>query len=508
MKKITVSELNNTITNAIRDNISKQIVVVGEISNPKVSGNHTYFTLKDSSSSINVAFWGRQITPAEARHGDNVEVTGMVDFYSRSGNVSFIGKNLEKVGIGSIHAQYEKIRDTYQKKGYFNNKKDIPLKIRDIGVITAEKGAALQDFIRVLRNNNFDGRIFVYNAIVQGPRCADSVASGIKFFDEPFYISIDNRIDNNITDRVSESDRDNDSIDLNGYRESTDTHNMNPDIYEDSDSEYSIDPFSHGMRVKRDNVVKEDWIKEDGIKEDWIKEDGIKEDDSDNDNNYSCDNKNKTDTADQYEQIEVDIVVITRGGGSFEDLMGFSDPKVLDSLYKSKRYTISSVGHEIDDMLSDFVANCAVGTPSMAGDVVSKTCAHIHEKLHEIEKNLIFAKQRLFKQLYSMRQEIVHIETNLEDPIKKVQKRLEDIRMTAKNSMWKSIKIYLKKNKAFVDRLAVHDHRALLKNGFSVIVDSNGMIVKDSKNLFDKDLRLIHETGEYVIKISSNVVKN
>ena len=126
MSKITVTELSTTIADAIRDNIKKSITVVGEVSNPKIKGRHTYLTLKDAQSSIEVKFWGRQIKDSEAKHGDNVEITGKVEYYSPYGSMNFIGKQIEKVGIGSIHAQYEKTRLEYQKKGYFDNKKPMP----------------------------------------------------------------------------------------------------------------------------------------------------------------------------------------------------------------------------------------------------------------------------------------------------------------------------------------------------------------------------------------------
>lgn len=465
MKKITVSELNNAISETIRDNVKKNVVVVGEVSNPKISGRHTYLTLKDNNSSISVAFWGKEITSNEAKHGDNVEITGSLDYYATRGEIKLIGKNIEKVGVGSIHAQYEKIRNTYQKKGYFDNKKDMPLNIKNIGVVTAEKGAALQDFIRVLKNNRFSGNVFVYDAVVQGPRCAASVASGIKFFDSPFYVSVDNNNTNKITESSKRSDLGSDFCNEN----------------DNTDSEYSFDPFSPNFKTKKINKLN-DFDKSDNRIEEEIQ--------------IVCD-----ELEDECEQIEVDVIVVTRGGGSFEDLMGFSDPKVLDAIHKSKRYTISSVGHEVDDMLSDFAANCAVGTPSMAGDIISKTCSHIHEKIHFIEKQIMTAKQSLFKQLYSMRQEIVYIESNLEDPIAKIIKKVSEIETAAKSQMWGDIKYYSKRNKSIINRIALYDQSAMLRNGFSVIVDLSGTIVKDSDLLFNDELKLIHETGEYIVKI-------
>lgn len=69
---------------------------------------------------------------------------------------------------------------------------------------------------------------------------------------------------------------------------------------------------------------------------------------------------------------KIDLILITRGGGSFEDLMGFSDSKVIEAIYNSNIFTISAIGHEIDHMLSDFVADLRAPTPSIAAEIISK----------------------------------------------------------------------------------------------------------------------------------------
>lgn len=490
--KITVSELNTTISTAIKENLKKTVTVVGEVSNPKVSGRHTYLTLKDSMASIHVAFWGQVITDKEAKHGDNVEITGKIDFYAKGGNVNLIGRKIEKVGIGSIHAQYEKIRDKYQKKGYFDNKKDLPLKIKDIGVVTAENGAALQDFIRVLRNNKFSGRVFMYNAVVQGPRCADSIASGIKFFDEPFYVSIDGGSNNNITEALA------DKINITQPSETCDEKDdkgNDKDYDGDDDSDESYDPFDSSPNTSAVKTHKYT----DSSSESSDSEDG--ESGESGECAEGSEGLHQIGSHDEFEQVQVDAVVITRGGGSFEDLMGFSDPKVLEAIYKSKRYTVSSVGHEVDDMLSDFVANCCTGTPSMAGDLISQTCSAAHDMINNLEKRIMSESQAIMKKLYSLRQQIVTLENRLEDPIEKIKVTIQEIEKKALKRIWKSVKRYQRYNNAIIHRISTHDSTSLLKNGFSVIVDMNGKIVRDEVDLFNSDVKIIHETGEYVVKL-------
>jgi exonuclease VII large subunit len=505
MSKLSVTELSNTIAQAIRDGVKKQVTVVGEVSNPKVKGNNTFLTLKDNKSSIEVKFWQKQVKDTEAKHGDNVEITGKIDYYAPYGTMSLIGTDIKRVGFGSINAQYEKTRKEYEKNGYFDNKKPMPISIKNIGVVTAETGAALQDFIRVLRNNKFNGNVFVYDALVQGPRCPDSVASGIRFFDSPFYVNVDNRINNNITDQISDNLKskisDNKRVEKSIKKSIKNNISANPkkstDL-EDSDEE-SFDPFA----VSDEEDMYESNIDENEYNENEYNENEYNENEY-NENEYNeneYDETNLEELCDDFEQIEVDIIVITRGGGSFEDLMGFSHPTVLDAIYNSKRYTVSSVGHEIDAMLSDFVANCSVGTPSMAGDIISKTCYVGVEKLHEIEKTIMRYRQDIVSKLYAMRQKIISIQNNLEDPIKKIIKKIDDIEYESKDSIWRSLKRYAKKNRIIHERISQHDCTGLLKNGFSVLVGLDGKIIKDSASLFDQKIKLIHETGNYEVKI-------
>jgi exodeoxyribonuclease VII large subunit len=67
---------------------------------------------------------------------------------------------------------------------------------------------------------------------------------------------------------------------------------------------------------------------------------------------------------------EVDVVVVTRGGGSFEDLLPWSDETVVRAIATSRVPVVSAVGHEQDTPLSDLVADARASTPSMAARLV------------------------------------------------------------------------------------------------------------------------------------------
>ena len=67
--------------------------------------------------------------------------------------------------------------------------------------------------------------------------------------------------------------------------------------------------------------------------------------------------------------LDVDIVIVGRGGGSIEDLWVFNEEIVANAIFESKKPIISAVGHEVDFLISDFVADIRAATPSNAIEI-------------------------------------------------------------------------------------------------------------------------------------------
>jgi exodeoxyribonuclease VII large subunit len=68
--------------------------------------------------------------------------------------------------------------------------------------------------------------------------------------------------------------------------------------------------------------------------------------------------------------MDVDLIVVARGGGSFEDLFAFSEERVVRALAAARVPTVSAIGHEADAPLTDFVADHRAATPSAAAQTV------------------------------------------------------------------------------------------------------------------------------------------
>ena len=81
----------------------------------------------------------------------------------------------------------------------------------------------------------------------------------------------------------------------------------------------------------------------------------------------------------------VDVIIIARGGGSFEDLFGFNDENLARSIYNSEIPIISAVGHETDFTICDFASDLRAPTPSAAAELVYPQMSEIVSKLNMLK---------------------------------------------------------------------------------------------------------------------------
>jgi len=215
--------------------------------------------------------------------------------------------------------------------------------------------------------------------------------------------------------------------------------------------------------------------------------------------------KSNCEIPDDVSEVMVDCIIISRGGGSFEDLMGFSDPKILNAIYGSNKYTISAVGHEIDNMLSDYVANYRAPTPSIAGSVVCSVNYNNKKRLTHIETNINNVKKNIIQQLYKFKKILKKLDTMIFDPREQFNKKLNDLLICAKQHVKSLLTTYSHKLNKFKNIINSNDVTDLLNHGFIMLTDSKNRIIMDSKNIFDKKINLIHSSGNYEVIIKQRI---
>jgi exodeoxyribonuclease VII large subunit len=87
-------------------------------------------------------------------------------------------------------------------------------------------------------------------------------------------------------------------------------------------------------------------------------------------------------------QTDVDVILVTRGGGSMEDLWPFNEERVARAIIRSRKPVISAVGHEVDFTIADFVSDLRAPTPSAAAEIVIQSKDVLSQRVVQLENRL------------------------------------------------------------------------------------------------------------------------
>jgi len=190
---------------------------------------------------------------------------------------------------------------------------------------------------------------------------------------------------------------------------------------------------------------------------------------------------------------EVDVIIITRGGGDFEDLLPFSDESLVRLAASCQTPIVSAIGHEKDSPLLDLVADYRASTPT---DAAKRVVPDIAEEISAIEK----LRDRAYRALSSR----IEFESNfiaqlrsrpvMKDPgafLAILSDELVDLRSRSTRSFTATIEAERKELKAITAHLRSLSPQATLDRGYSVVRDSKGEVVRDSKALKKGDLLAI-----------------
>ncbi len=104
--------------------------------------------------------------------------------------------------------------------------------------------------------------------------------------------------------------------------------------------------------------------------------------------------------------LGADVIIVGRGGGSVEDLWAFNEEVVADAIFTCKTPVVSSVGHEIDYVISDFVADMRAPTPSAAMEMILPDSTEMLQRLdsmmeqsHLLFRRMLHTKEEQLEQL-------------------------------------------------------------------------------------------------------------
>ena len=194
----------------------------------------------------------------------------------------------------------------------------------------------------------------------------------------------------------------------------------------------------------------------------------------------------------------IDTVLITRGGGSIEDLWAFNNEHLAREIYDFPIPIISGVGHEIDFTITDFVADMRAPTPTAAAELVTEFQFQLTDRLKEIQLGLIDG----FADILQMnRQKLDLLESNLKSPqviLNEQKQKLDNIELRLKQSLEKKL-LHYKQNLALLNQ-SVNE-----KNPFRVIKEFFKDIDLLSKDMVKSFSYLVQSKSKSLEKINSNL---
>ena len=187
IKEYTVSELNHSIKKIMEGNFN-YLKVKGEISQiKKHNSGHIYLTLKDNNETISCVCWRTNVKflksiPSE---GQNVEITGKVSVYSPQSKYQIIIDKMEDEGEGTILKRLEILKKKLLNEGLFEkeNKKNLPLIPKRIGIITSESGVVFSDIVHRIENR-FPTNLVLFPVNVQGKECVNQIINMLEIIAE------------------------------------------------------------------------------------------------------------------------------------------------------------------------------------------------------------------------------------------------------------------------------------------------------------------------------------
>lgn len=392
-----ISEVNCVIKEVLEGALSS-FWIEAEIGTMTVHrSGHVYVVLKDDMSQIKAVIWkgARLAENLKLATGSKIEAFGAVSVYEPRGEYQFTIKEVRPVGVGDLQKKFEEIKKKLQLEGLFESarKKKLPLLPRRIGVVTSPTGAAIQDFLNIIRRRFPNIHIQIYPAAVQGIGAEKEIIKGIKFF-----------------------------------------------------------------------------------------------------------NKSQT---------PPDVLVLTRGGGSMEDLWPFNDELLARVISSSSIPTISAVGHEVDFTICDFVADLRVPTPSAAAELVIAKQDELSEKIGNFYSRL---RSVVFLVMEKARRQLERLSGSyvFKDPLRLIYERTQIID-EYKTKLAHCVEMRLEKESSNFEKLKAKlqtlNPTNVLNRGYAILQEESTGKIVDSPNLeAGTFVRGILASGYLNMKVLSGLV--
>lgn len=202
----------------------------------------------------------------------------------------------------------------------------------------------------------------------------------------------------------------------------------------------------------------------------------------------------------------VDVIIVSRGGGSIEELWNFNEEDLAKEIFKSKLPIISAVGHEVDFTISDFVSDYRASTPSQAAEIAVPLESDIMYEIDNYNKRIneiVFNKFSYEKEKLSNYKKILSLNSP-EVILSNSYLELDRIEDRMKKLVFNKIEKEKLKIKSLNDILEAHNPINVLKKGYTIVEDNEKNIISSKEEIKDLDeFNIIFKDGKVKGKIIS-----
>ena len=204
--------------------------------------------------------------------------------------------------------------------------------------------------------------------------------------------------------------------------------------------------------------------------------------------------------------LNVDVIIVGRGGGSIEDLWAFNEEIVARAIFECRTPVISAVGHETDFTIADFVADLRAPTPSAAAELA------VNDYRSVVESFSVY-RQRMYRAMSTRldfyRSRLANFSTKFgylspEYRLREQRQRLADAESSLQNAMEGKLKENRHRLSLYVERFTGLSPLRKLNQGFSYVADQEKRTLTSVKQVKNGDTIYISVTdGTIEAKVNS-----
>ncbi len=204
---------------------------------------------------------------------------------------------------------------------------------------------------------------------------------------------------------------------------------------------------------------------------------------------------------------EVDVLIVSRGGGSMEDLWAFNEEVVARAIFESEIPIISAVGHEIDFTIADFVADKRAPTPSVAGEMVVPDSQEI---LQQLQHQLLRAYRLVHGQIQQAREKLNGLQSSYGlrrplDILRQHQQALDELNRRLEQAIGQHVERQKMRLEALTRQLQALSYENVLQRGFALVRDhdTKALLMTAAQVQPEQQIDILFQDGEAGARVVS-----